>query len=300
MDKIKTLFGGLFLASNALFFSVLIIVILIAALFFQRDKMQREMDVKVKFIEEKNILRDELDDLIDSHEDLLNEYGHLNDQLYAKDSMIQKQITQIRGLIRTENDLNEAREKIEKLKGVARTYLADIDSLIVLNDQLTVEKDSVIKVNANINWKNYNLNKKNEELANKVSRGSVLKVSIIEVKTLKVGYFKERKTSRAKNVKKVTVSLKVASNQISDAEMKTIYMQLINPQGQVIQGADSINVFIADSLSSATAFLEFDYDNKETDVFIEWQRIDPLQPGNYLLNLILEGSISAYHEIILK
>ena len=43
------------------------------------------MELKVQFIEEKNILRDELDDLIDEHDELLDEYGILNDQLEDKD-----------------------------------------------------------------------------------------------------------------------------------------------------------------------------------------------------------------------
>ena len=71
------------------------------------------MDLKIQFIEQKNILRDELDDLIDEHDDLLEEYGDLNDQLFQKDSLIQKQIAEIRNLIRTQNDLKEARENRE-------------------------------------------------------------------------------------------------------------------------------------------------------------------------------------------
>ena len=44
------------------------------------------MKLKVQFIEQKNMLRDELDDIIDEHDDLLDEYGELNDKLYEKDS----------------------------------------------------------------------------------------------------------------------------------------------------------------------------------------------------------------------
>ena len=44
--------------------------------------MKNQMDLKIQFIEQKNILRDELDDLVDEHDELLEEYGDLNNQLF--------------------------------------------------------------------------------------------------------------------------------------------------------------------------------------------------------------------------
>ena len=153
MNKIQELWADHFSRKLIITFSV-ILFCLIVALFFQQHKMQQEFDLKVQFIEEKNILRDELDDLIDEHDDLLEEYGDLNAQLHDKDSVIQNQIVEIRNLIRTKNDLNEARRKIARLREISKRYLANIDSLLVINDQLTLVKDSVIKVNKDINWKN--------------------------------------------------------------------------------------------------------------------------------------------------
>ena len=44
---------------------------------FQKEQMQKQMDIKIQFVEEKNQLRDELDDLIDEHDNLLEEYSGL-------------------------------------------------------------------------------------------------------------------------------------------------------------------------------------------------------------------------------
>ena len=162
-----------------------VVVLLIASLFFQQNKMEEQMQLKVQFIEQKNMLRDELDDLIDEHDDLLDEYGELNEQLHEKDSVIQHQIAEIRNLIRTKNDLSEARKKIATLKDISKRYLANIDSLLVVNEVLVLEKDSVVKANKNINWKNYKLNKQNKKLAEKVSRGSVLEVFDLEIETIR-------------------------------------------------------------------------------------------------------------------
>ena len=61
-------------------------------------------------------------------------------------------------------------------QNISRKYLANIDSLIVVNEQLYLEKDSVIKENKNINWRNYKLSKQNKKLEEKVSRGAVLEL----------------------------------------------------------------------------------------------------------------------------
>ena len=188
-----------------IFFSIVVIA-LIASLFFQKNQMEEEMELKIQFIEEKNMLRDELDDLIDEHDDLLEEYGNLNEQLQEKDAIIQQQITQIRNLIRVKNDLNEARKKIAVLKEISKKYLANIDSLIVLNQKLHIAKDSVIKENKNINWKNYKLNKQNEKLVEKINKGSVLELFDFDIETIKIrSSGKELITSKARKVQKIKV-----------------------------------------------------------------------------------------------
>ena len=194
-----------------LFFAI--VVILIASLFFQQNRMEQQMQLKVQFIEQKNMLRDELDDLIDEHDDLLDEYGELNEQLHAKDSVIQHQIAEIRNLIRTKSDLSEARRKITALKDISKRYLANIDSLLVVNEVLVLEKDSVVKVNKNINWKNYKLNKQNKKLAEKVSKGSVLEVFDVEIETIRYrSTGREVATKYAKKVQKVRTCFSVAAN----------------------------------------------------------------------------------------
>ena len=110
----------------------IIVTVLVFFLFYQKKTMEHQMDLKIQFIEQKNILRDELDDLIDEHDDLLEEYGDLNEQLFQKDSLIQKQISEIRNLIRTKNDLKEAREKI--IKGTFEDW--KISMIINLNNKL--------------------------------------------------------------------------------------------------------------------------------------------------------------------
>jgi len=275
------------------YFFLIFIIILSASFYMQKSKTEQQMQLKVQFIEQKNMLRDELDDLIDEHDDLLDEYGDLNEQLHEKDSVIQQQIAEIRNLIRTKSDLNEARKKIATLKDISKKYIANIDSLLTVNEVLTFEKDSVVNVNKDINWKNYKLNKQNEKLAEKVSKGSVLEVLDVEIEAIRYrNTGREVVTTRANKVQKIRTNFTVAANQISDAEMKTVYMQIINENGELIQGNELHKTIVADSVVECTSAADFEYNNIEMEHWIEWERVQILLPGIYFVNLIIEGNIA--------
>ena len=280
---------------------VFIILTLVSSLFFQKEQMQKQMDIKIQFVEEKNQLRDELDDLIDEHDNLLEEYSGLGDQLQVQDSIIKQQISDIRGLLRKENDLKLAREKIDRLKEIAKRYIADIDSLLVLNQKLTKQKDSVIKVNKNINWKNYKLNKQNIELEKKVSEGSILEISDLNITTFryrKSGRLVE--TSSAKKTQIIQVCFLVLQNTIAKKEIKNYYLQIIDPNSNVISSNDSIKYGID---STAFLFTKKDslfYDNSEQSICLDWQRINILREGIYKVHLYVDERLSAKTAFRLK
>jgi hypothetical protein len=300
MNRIKALWSDSSSRKIILFFGV-IVLLLVVLLFFQQNKMQEQTELKIQFIEQKNMLRDELDDLIDEHDELLEEYGDLNNQLQDKDSIIQNQITEIRNLIRTKNDLSEARKKIVALKNIAKRYLSNIDSLLVANENLTIEKDSIIKENININWKNYKLNKQNKRLAEKVSKGSVLELLDLNIETIRYrGTGREVSTRFARKVQKLRICFSIAANHISDAEEKIVFMQLIDANGDLIQAKENIKVNVSDSIFNCTISSVFNYQNIEMNNCFEWERVQQLERGNYLINLIIEGRVAGQKQLKLR
>ena len=280
---------------------VFTILSLVTSLFFQKEQMQKQMDIKIQFVEEKNQLRDELDDLIDEHDNLLEEYSGLGDQLQVQDSIIKQQISDIRGLLRKENDLKLAREKIDRLKEIAKRYIADIDSLLVLNQKLTKQKDSVIRVNKDINWKNYKLNKQNIELEKKVSEGSILEISDLNVTTFryrKSGRLVE--TSSAKKTQIIQVCFLVLQNTIAKKEIKNYYLQIIDPNSNVISSNDTIKYGVDSTTFLFTKKDSLFYDNSEQSICLDWQRINILQEGIYKVHLYVDERLSAKTAFRLK
>ena len=255
------------------------------------------MDLKIQFIEQKNILRDELDDLIDEHDDLLEEYGDLNEQLFQKDSLIQQQIGEIRNLIRTKNDLKEARLKIENLKRIAQNYVKDIDSLYNVTERLSSEKDSVIKVNKDINWKNYKLNKTNIKLSEKVNMGSTLKIKDITVEPFRYrGTGKEVSTRSAAKTQTLRTCFYISANLIAEAGEKEVLLQFVNPENNILCSSDTIiNNNILFSAST-----KVDYKNKQLFVCLDWQRYVPLVEGDYIAKIYIDNVFTSETDFKLR
>lgn len=276
----------------------IIVTVLVFFLFYQKKTMEHQMDLKIQFIEQKNILRDELDDLIDEHDDLLEEYGDLNEQLFQKDSLIQEQISEIRNLIRTKNDLKEAREKIDNLKRIAQNYVKDIDSLYFVTERLSSEKDSVIKVNKDINWKNYKLNKTNIQLSEKVNMGSTLKIKDITVEPFRYrSTGKEVSTRSASKTQTLRTCFYISANLIADPGKKEVLIQFVNSRNEILSSSDTILNNEGTMFSSKTSI---EYKNKQEFVCLDWQRYIPLEEGEYIVKIFIDDVFTSETDFKLR
>ena len=296
MQYFKSIFT--YIKNNKLLIALFILILLlISSLFYQSESMKKQMDLKIQFIEQKNIIRDELDDLVDEHDELLEEYGDLNNQLFEKDSLIQNQIAEIKSLIRNKKDLKEARIKIENLKRISKRYLADIDSLFYINERLASEKDSVIKVNKNINWKNYTLNKKNIQLSDQVNKGSVLEVSNISVEALRFrGTGKEVPTRSAQKTQILRSCFNISANQIAKSGQKSLGIQYLNPRGEILNSTDTVNINqVQYSLTDSINYL-----NKDLEICIDFERNKMLIEGNYVLKVFIDDLFLAESKFNLR
>ncbi len=287
---------------KGLYILLIIVVALIVFIFLQEKKTKKQQAIKMQFIEEKNALRDDLDDLIDEHDNLLEQYGDLNIQLGDRDSTIRSQIAEIRNLIRTKEDLKIAKEKMEILKSISIRYLADIDSLYTINVQLHNENDSVIKVNKNINWKNYKLNKENKQLMDKVNKGSVLEVGYILVQALKYrNSGKEVETAKASKVINIRTTFNIEYNPIAEKGPKTIYLRFLSPDKNLLVNTNRTHNFVAEKGELKYSISkQFQYENKELPFSIDFKRRDPLKEGQYIAEVYIDGFLAGTNKFYLK
>jgi hypothetical protein len=68
-------------------------------------------------------------------------------------------------------------------------------------------------------------------------------------------------------------------------------MQLIHEETSLVKGINSISSTLSDSIIDVTTFADFEYNNVASDFCFEWERVEKLESGNYLVKLIIEDRI---------
>lgn len=275
----------------ALVISLLVLLIFLA---IRESQHQQQIETVIQYEQEKNTLRDNLDDLIDEHENLKEEYSDLSDQLYQRDSTIMAYADEIKKLIRTKGQLVEAKKKIKRLKQISMKYVTAIDSLLVLNQKLQFENDSVRRANRLIENRNLTLEKDNQLLSERVFTASMLRLENIEIDGI---YYRssgrEVITSRASKIQNISICFDVLENKVAEPGNKIIYLRMLDPDGNVLTVANKIQelVISQDSVIQYTVELPFDYDNKRINHCQLWTRGNILKRGLYTFEFIQENQL---------
>ena len=281
----------------------LLAVITSWVLFFnQKQKHKEEILLKTQFIEESNRLRDDLDDLIDDHDFLKDEYGNLNSELEFKDSLIEEYSQEIKSLLKKEGQLNEAKKKIAKLREISVKYVRQVDSLLLLNNQLLLENDSVKKINKKINRENNKLTIHNKQLLNKVSEASILKLDtaiITGIRYTESG--REKESKKARNILRLIVEYNISENKFTEPGDYYLYIQIINPNNENIFNFQKNYKLECEDQNFICAEMDtINYKNEFYEGEIIWTRGDVLIEGLYTFNFFINcdfiGSTTALYK----
>ena len=271
------------------------VVGLLSLLLWQNNRFDEQVALKTQFIEEKNALRDNLDDLIDEHELLKEDYGDISEQLNERDSTIQAYAADIKRLLRSEGKLKEAKRKIVRLKEISRKYISAIDSLYTLNQLLVSENDSVKSANRLISSRNRTLEKTNQQLADRVNTASILKAGNIEVEGV---YYRssgrEKTTNKAAKVQNLRVCFYIFENKVTEPGTKDFYLRIVAPDGSVLNVANQVNeLTLVDTTLQYTTKQSIDYQNQTINDCLIWTRGNVLDPGEYVFDFIVDQELIA-------
>ena len=88
-------------------------------------------------------------------------------------------------------------------------------------------------------------------------------------------------------------------NTIAKKEIKNYYLQIIDPNSNVIS-SDSIKYVIDSTTLLFTKKDSLLYDNSEQNICLDWQRINILQEGIYKVHLYVDERLSAKTAFRLK
>lgn len=184
--------------------------------------------------------------------------------------------------------INELKKELETVRKVMRTYIAQIDSLNQVNQQLTEENKEVKQRFTEASRTVNKLTKEKEALNEKVTLASQLNAVNINVGILNKN---GRKARKVKDATKLQFDFLIAKNITAQTGEKYIYIRILKPDNDALikSRSDLFRYENKDISYSARRMIE--YDGEETPVTIYWDIEEFLYPGEYRLDIFADGNL---------
>jgi hypothetical protein len=187
-------------------------------------------------------------------------------------------------------EITRLKKELATVRAILRSYVLQIDSLNQLNAELMDENNRVRSELAESNQQNMQLTSNNMTLSEKVAIASQLNAASINVIMLdKKG--KEQTKHPHQIDKKGTLKVRfvLSRNATAANGMRTIYIRVINPSGEVINGGGTCTMEGAQVAYTAKQDVEYTGQEKLMEMFVPKTS---LIEGRYTIQVIADG-----HEI---
>ncbi len=274
---------------------VVIAVALAAALVFTLySKGQLINDLNV----EKADLTEQIVSLQADYENLSSDYDNINAQLDSSREEIAQLVDRVRRTEATDRSkIRQYEKELGTLRSIMRSYIVQIDSLNTLNHKLTAEAASARKEAAAQKRRSEELSQQVEDLAGRVSVGSVLKARGIRMDAYTSA---DKITDKSNRVVRFLVNLSLVENELAERGPVRIYVRVIKPDGSLMQDGSGVTFELDGETLQATASREVDYEGSELDMGIYVNNVGTLVKGVYTVTAYTVRSSLGSAELLLR
>lgn len=244
-------------------------------------------------------LVEELNTLLEEHENTKVAYGEMTDSLVVMDSVIQANAKEIKNLLNYKWEFYKVKKKLSRLQVVSQSYVRQMDSLYQENTALT-EENLQIREEIQIERKrNQNLVQEKDELTGKVEEASILGSYNIDANGVRVrGGNNESITNKVRRTDRIKVCFTLSENSIVGAGKKSIYIRVAQPDKKILSKGrtDQYTFEHKGEMLQYTMKKDVNYQNEAIDICLSWNRRQSveLQPGLYHVD-IFDGDFNIGH-----
>ncbi len=261
-------------------------VVLLGVIIYTVSLYQDKKKNEVALTEEKNLVVEDLNSLKSEYDKAILESNATNEELVSARDNIAKYIDSVKSMKADISSLSRYRRQVRVLTAEREQLLKQVDSLKTSNTLIAMQRDSTYTELEKQTVFNDSLVVQNTQLADVVEKGSALNLSKFNVDAVKErNSGKLVSTSRAKSTDKFKICFTVANNVIAEAGDREFFLEILDPQGNVLGESYSKT---NDSGASVTYSkgTNFYYENKSLDVcdYISKPAGD-FQKGNYMVNV---------------
>lgn len=249
-----------------------------------------------------NDIKTDFKNMLSTYDALLEKDASQADSINKQKAEIQDLLAKVERGNMSARQLFMARKEIETMKGIMRGYIVQIDSLNTLNLQLTNDLESTSTQLTATTSERDQYKTAAEESAAKVKKGSKLQAYNFSSGALKMKLNNTTtETTKARNAVQIQSGFTISENPITVPGKKTVYLQVITPEGKTLQSSAS-NVTSVDGGSVAYSDKKvIDYNNQMIDMAIYYKlNGEELSKGNYKVNIYCQGQLIGTDSFTLK
>ncbi len=250
-----------------------------------------------------NDLKKDFMNMLEIYDQLIEKDKTKSDSLNIQKQKIQGLLDQInRNKKLSAREIFTLKKENETLRNIMKGYVKQIDSLNTLNIQLTSDLTTKTTQLNQTSAERDQYKNEAETNAAQVKKGSKLQAFSFSSGGLKLKLNNSTEaTTKAKNCVQIKSSFTISENPLTPAGRKTVYMQIINPEGRTLQTKSS---YVVNTDLGSIAYSdrkEIDYNNQSIDLAIFYDLGgEEAVKGNYKVKIFCDGQLIGSDSFTLK
>ncbi len=281
-----------------LFLILLSLILAVSAGLFLR-KAWTEARIAARLLEENQLLRIKHDELMRQLIDLEQAYAQLTEDYKFLQVAFEKERREVARLrVKLEHYIIEVRrleERIAYLKAMLQHYRIELELLMKEHELLQIETREISDSLGHKKQRHDDLEAKKASLEQKLKNAMELDISGMSVVTYRERR-RLRQTDRAGRVDILEVCFLVRKNNVAYSGERSAYFQLFGPDETMVHPEGYLPFPVNGERLPYTFMDSFNYDNNDKHHCLLWDDIQDLRPGEYQLNLLMDGvSYTPFH-----
>ena len=189
------------------------------------------------------------------------------------------------------------RKEMGTLRSVLRSYIVQIDSLNMQNQELLAENKQLRNTELRLSTEKEQLEKDKTQLEEIKDLATTLQASQIDMHMLNK---RDKESDRIRTAVKVRVDFVLRANNVATTGEKKIFLRIIRPD-QVVLGSPELDMidFNGEQIP-ASASRVINYENEDLPVSIFWINDGEIVPGEHTVELYSEGKLLGISSFVLK
>ncbi len=279
----------------------LLTVVLAVAVYLLLDTRKNLNLVSTDLAEKTEFFRVERDSLEGELRNIYYRYDTLETNNIELQLQMKQQQEKIDKLITIQADdaykIKMYRREMKTLRSVLRSYIVQIDSLNMKNQELMAENKQLRFAERKLSDEKARLEKDKTQLEEIRDLATTLQASEINLVLLNK---RDKEIKRLRSAVKFRVDLLLRANKVVSPGEKNIHLRIIRPDKVVLGSPDLDMVEVNGEQLPASASRIVNYENQDLPLSIFWTNDGEIVPGEYSIEIYADGKIIGSTAVVLN